>query len=66
MAGHLALSWKVPRDWYFIAEQPAPASHLAHPEGCAALGQHILAARIVLGKSRQNRLGGGLLVCELS
>ena len=23
-------------DWYFIAEQPAPAPHLAHPEGCAA------------------------------
>jgi len=25
------------RDWCFIAEQPAPAPHLAHPEGCAAL-----------------------------
>ena len=25
------------RDWYFIAEHPAPAPHLAHPEGCAAL-----------------------------
>jgi len=25
------------RDWYFIAEQPALAPHLAHPEGCAAL-----------------------------
>ena len=25
------------RDWYFIAEQPAPAPHLAQPEGCAAL-----------------------------
>ena len=25
------------RDWYFIAEQPAPAPHLAHQEGCAAL-----------------------------
>ena len=24
------------RDWYLIAE-PAPAPHLAHPEGCAAL-----------------------------
>ena len=24
------------RDWYFIAEQPAPAPHLAHPGGCAA------------------------------
>ena len=23
------------RDWYFIAEQPALAPHLAHPEGCA-------------------------------
>ena len=27
----------IQRDWYFIAEQPAPAPHLAHPEGCAAL-----------------------------
>ena len=26
-----------PRDWYFIAEQPAPAPHLAQPEGCAVL-----------------------------
>ena len=25
------------RYWYFIAEQPAPALHLAHPEECAAL-----------------------------
>ena len=25
------------RDWYLIAERPAPAPHLAHPEGCAAL-----------------------------
>ena len=26
----------VSRDWYVIAEQPAPAPHLAHPEGCTA------------------------------
>ena len=25
------------RHWYFIAEEPAPAQHLPHPEGCAAL-----------------------------
>ena len=25
------------RDWYVIAEQPAPAPHLAHSEECAAL-----------------------------
>ena len=25
------------RDLYFCAEQPAPAPHLAHPEGCDAL-----------------------------
>ena len=25
------------RDWYFIAEQPAPAPHLSPPGGCAAL-----------------------------
>ena len=24
-------------DWYFIAEQPAPAAHIARPEGRAAL-----------------------------
>ena len=23
--------------WYLVAEKPAPAAHLAHPEGCAAL-----------------------------
>ena len=28
------------RDWYFIAEQPAPAPHLARPEGRAALTPH--------------------------
>ena len=28
---------RVQRDWYFIAEQPAPETHVAHPEGCAAL-----------------------------
>ena len=27
----------VHRDWYIIAEQPAPEPHLAHPEGCDAL-----------------------------
>ena len=27
----------LPRDWYAIAEGPAPAPHLAHPQGCAAL-----------------------------
>ena len=32
-------SWRQvrPRDRCFVAEQPAPAPHLAHPEGCAAL-----------------------------
>jgi hypothetical protein len=25
------------RDWYLLAEQPAPAPHLALPGGCAAL-----------------------------
>ena len=27
----------VPKDWHFIAERPAPALHLARPEGRAAL-----------------------------
>ena len=31
------LPHRCPRDWYFIAKQPAPVPHLAHPEGCAAL-----------------------------
>ena len=31
------LSRENQRDWYCIAEKPAPAPHLAHPEGCAAL-----------------------------
>ena len=25
------------RSWYFIAKQPAPAPHLANPEGCDAV-----------------------------
>jgi len=35
--GLVGLALKVQRDWYFIAEQPAPAPHLARPEGRAAL-----------------------------
>ena len=43
--GFAELGWKIlecpqplaVRDWYFIAEQPVPAPHLAHPEGRAAL-----------------------------
>ena len=27
----------VVKDWDLLAEQPAPAPHLAHPERCAAL-----------------------------
>ena len=34
------------RDWYIIAEQPAPAPHLAHPGGRATL-------RIVLAPERK-------------
>jgi len=33
----LTRSCPVQRDWYCIADQPAPAPHLAHPERCAAL-----------------------------
>ena len=25
------------RDWYVVAEQPVPVTHLAHPKECAAL-----------------------------
>ena len=35
--GRSTTSTRPGRDWYFIAEQPAPASHLARPEGRAAL-----------------------------
>ena len=34
---HDAVREHVQRNWYFIAKQPAPAPHLAHPEECAAL-----------------------------
>ena len=38
---YLAQQWFVftrrQRDWYFSAELPGPAPHLAHPEGCPAL-----------------------------
>ena len=30
--GSRTLTW----DWFYVTEQPAPAPHLAHPEGCAA------------------------------
>ena len=33
------------RDWYFIAVQPAPAPHLAHPKECAALRIVLLTVR---------------------
>ena len=33
----LTLTLSPPPLRYFIAEQPAPAPHLTHPEGCAAL-----------------------------
>ena len=33
---NLRINFLRQRDWYCIAEQPAPAPHLAHPEGCAA------------------------------
>ena len=29
--------WGSDRDWCFVAEKPAPAPHLQHPAGCAAL-----------------------------
>ena len=41
-AGAAARNAGKSRNWYFIAEQPAPAPHLAHPKECAAL-------RFVLG-----------------
>jgi len=38
------------RYWYSIAEQPALAPHLAHPEGCAALHIVLVNPAIVSGK----------------
>jgi len=40
----------VQRDWYFIAEQPAPAPHLAHPEGLRAS----TAAQVVALRAEQS------------
>ena len=37
MRGRYGRRRKGLRDWYVIAAQPAPAPHLAHPEGFAAL-----------------------------
>ena len=33
----LPLASSQQRDWYLIAEEPAPAPYFAHPKGCAAL-----------------------------
>ena len=41
------------KDWYFIAEQPAPAPHLAHPEECAA-PQSVLVAVPRVSRSREH------------
>ena len=45
------------RDWYFIAEQPAPAPHLAHPRGCAAL-RIVLIAMPRVSRSCEHFLDG--------
>jgi len=47
---HVLLTYRhLHRGWYFSAEQPAPAPHLAHPEGCAAARPEGCAAlRVVL------------------
>ena len=37
MIASLPIPPGVQGDWYFVAEQPAPAPHLAHPERCATL-----------------------------
>ena len=37
LAFHHPVLLRIERDWYLIGEQPAPAPHLAHPEGCASL-----------------------------
>ena len=45
------------KDWYFIAEQPAPAPHLAHPEGCAGL-RIVLVTVPHVSRSCEHFLGG--------
>ena len=65
-------------DWYFNAKQPAPAPHLALPEGCAALRFVLLTVHCVsrsrehfppptaAGRSCTISLGGtGLLISAL-
>jgi len=47
------------RDCYFIAEQPAPAPHLAHPEGCATLHiGHVTVPRV--SRSCEHRPADGV------
>ena len=42
------------RDWHCNAEQPAPAPHLAHPEGCAALRIVLVTVPCVRGHTQVN------------
>ena len=46
------------RDWYFIAEQPAPAPQLAHPEECAALRNQKDVQHIVIEPLLMKSLSG--------
>ena len=53
------------RDEYFIAEQPAPAPHLAHPEGCAAV-RIVLVTVPRVSRSREHFLDGfDVIMCIL-
>jgi len=54
---HTTLHPNLKRDWYFIAEQPAPAPHPAHPEGCAAL--HIVLVTVPRGSRSCEHLPDG-------
>ena len=62
------------RDWHCIAEQPAPAPHLAHPEGHAALGIVLVTVPCISHISHRgsstrdaSRTGGRILwACNLS
>ena len=48
-----------PREWYFIAEQPAPAPHLARPEGRAAPTPNPMNTKLRIGKGRERIPVGG-------
>jgi len=61
--GLIAVSDPCERDWYFIAKRSAPAPHLAHPEGYAAL--RIVLVTALASISRMDSISTSYDPCDL-